>query len=164
MRSWKRRRFKRERDVRGTAFEGKSLPRKPIFWLTCFGRLYEKERESRGFEQARSDDLLSLFLRASRAPDGAAVRACRICCVVAPAGERRFAAAKRAGLTISLPQRRTLPLVPLITSIPSSCAQALQARPRCSRKSPSHRPVHSIRRGCRQSDPPCAGRFCRLHP
>ena len=44
-------------------------------------------------------------------PDGAAVRACRICCVVALAEDRRFAAAKQAGFTIAPPQRRTFPLV-----------------------------------------------------
>ena len=43
-----------------------SSPRKPVFRRRCCGRLYEKERESHGFEQARSADLLSLFLSASR--------------------------------------------------------------------------------------------------
>ena len=56
------------------------LSRKPVFGLDCYGRLYEKERESRGFEQARSDDLLSLFLRAPRArtaqPSGPAASLC----------------------------------------------------------------------------------------
>ena len=53
---------------------------------------------------------LSFSARFAR-PDGAAVRACRICCVVALAEDRRFAAAKQAGFTIAPPQRRTFPLV-----------------------------------------------------
>ena len=35
---------------------------KGSLWLGCFGRLYEKESGSQGFEQARSADLRSLFL------------------------------------------------------------------------------------------------------
>ena len=62
--------FAGEGNVRGTAFKVKAsleLPRKPVFGLACFGRLYEKESGFHGCEQARPDGLRSLFLRALRA-------------------------------------------------------------------------------------------------
>ncbi|MBR6787058.1 MAG: hypothetical protein IKM26_03965 [Clostridia bacterium] len=42
-------------DVRGAAFKVKApleLPRKPVFWLDCYGRLYEKDSGHRMEKQA----------------------------------------------------------------------------------------------------------------
>ena len=62
-----------------------SFPRKPIFWLDCFGRLYEKGLES-GLQASLLSIFQALFLRALRAWT-AAPSGLPLCCVVAPAGD-----------------------------------------------------------------------------
>ena len=99
----------RKGDVRGTAFKVKAsleLPRKPIFWLACFGRLYEKESGFHGCEQARPDGLRSLFLRA------AAKRVGPHYCAAAAASPSRsfFPQKKRRNLSRKSPKRQSAEL------------------------------------------------------
>ena len=70
MRSWKRRRFKRERDVRGAAFESKAPlehPRKPAFGWSAVWQAYMKKRLKEPNVRASSPfGFQPLFLRVSR--------------------------------------------------------------------------------------------------
>ncbi|MBQ4086483.1 MAG: hypothetical protein IJC54_07935 [Clostridia bacterium] len=62
-------------------------------------------------DSSKLDPLIfTLFFYPLRGCDGCAI-GLPPACVAAPAGERRFAAAKRAGFAFAPPQRRTLPLV-----------------------------------------------------
>ena len=101
----------------------RALPKACAVCVKVWRRLYEKERESQGFEQARSADLLSLFLSASRMR----LLRNRPAAWKCPRGDRCFASAKRAGFTIAPPQRRILPLVFSAEKTAIPCAQDTKA-------------------------------------